>query len=75
MGLAVWVKGREERLGLRENEEKRRKKNEGKEEEIGVKREACERENETCFIKQILFFFTILLQWTASLLDCQINRI
>ena len=56
MGLAVWVKGREERLGLRENEEKR-KKNEGKEEEIGVKREACERESETCFIKQILFFF------------------
>ena len=36
---------------------KKEKKNEGKEEEIGMKREACERESETCFIKQILFFF------------------
>ena len=49
---------------------KKEKKDEGKEEEIGVKREACERESETCFIKQILFFFfTILLQWTTSLLS------
>ena len=28
MGLAAWIKGREERLGLRENEEKKKKKEE-----------------------------------------------
>ena len=39
-------------MGERENQ----KKNEGKQEEIGAKREACERESETCFIKQIFFF-------------------
>ena len=50
---------------------KEKKKNEGKEEEIGVKREACERERETFFMKQILFFF--LQSCYSGLLVCYLT--
>ena len=48
-------KKRRQRRRRGRKREPEEKKNEEKHEDIGAKREVCERESEMCFIKQIIF--------------------